>query len=109
MFIRESIREHFQKLHQRIKYAALAVFLVVAAAVSLTLPGGGARAMVAGVVAGIVCALIVTMYMRSRFRCPSCKTDLLKLQKQQGEQRMFWEVWEKCPHCGNNLNDIWPP
>ena len=64
-------------------------------------------------IAGVVFALIMIPVFNTVYRCPRSGANFLKLRKQQfgwfsGETRMFWQVWDTCPHCGISFDDPWP-
>jgi hypothetical protein len=110
MFIRETIREHFQALQKRARYTSVVVAILVGAALFFWFPGTRQQAALCGLIAAIVLFVVISLYFRRQFSCPSCKTDLLKLEKQQtaADGRRFWDSWDKCPQCGISFNDIWP-
>jgi hypothetical protein len=112
MFVRPTIREHFQRVQKRITTGVACVLLAAAlVAVYVFLHVKSQAALLGGAViaGGIIFAII--LITRRPSACPKCHADLAKLQKQEAgrtDARPFWQRWDSCPKCGVDFNDALP-
>jgi len=114
-----TIREHFQRVFNRIKYGSVGGVLAVVLAPDFAGYHLTRRQdVVFGLLLGIPFVLVVLLLTRRRFLCPRCGTDLQKLVQQQlraerrswlkFDGRMFYERWDACPHCGVSFSEPYP-
>src|ERR1700734_2263699 len=111
MFVRPTIREHFQRVQKRLTSSAVCVVLAAAlVAVYVFLHATSQAALLAGAVIGIGIIFAVFLLSKRPSACPKCQADLAKLQKQEvgGTDTPFWQRWDKCPRCGVDFDDALP-
>jgi|SRR5579862_4561901 len=109
-----TIREHFQRLQKRTSYITMGV--AVAAVIAFVLRSPHATTMAAYAFGGalaLVYVAVFVLFLRKRYACPRCSADFVRLRREQvgrisRDRRMFWDLWEKCPHCGIGFNEPWP-
>jgi hypothetical protein len=119
-----TIREHFRRRFNRIKYGFTVVAIVLAGVLVWRYPHQTPEQYLTyGVVLGIPLALVLRWLLRGRFLCPRCGTDLQKLRVEQRRQarrergqlgyfnvdaQPFYETWDACPRCGCSFDDPYP-
>jgi hypothetical protein len=112
MFVRATIREHFQRVQKRATTSALSILVATAlVAVDVFFHRTGAAAVIGGVLIGIGVVFAIVLLSKRAFACPKCHADLAKLQKEEvgrTDTRPFWQRWDKCPKCGVDFNDALP-
>ena len=108
-----SIREHMRRFHQRVTRITVIVGVVTVLLFTWRYPhASGTAHYELGAVMGVVIGVVLLFVFRGRFVCPRCGADFLKLRrKERGrfnfDTRMFWQIWDKCPHCGVSFDDPW--
>jgi ribosomal protein S27AE len=61
---------------------------------------------------GVAVALIASLFIRNRLRCPRCGTDfrearLEKLGRWSFDSRGSAGLWDACPHCGVSFDELY--
>jgi hypothetical protein len=113
-----TIREQFQRVYRRIQRWAVGGVIVLACLVTWRYPDlTRLQNLGISVLLGVAILVILALLLRRRFLCPRCGTDLGKLRRQEVRQerrargwfnvpmRLFWDVWDACPHCKVSLDD----
>jgi hypothetical protein len=112
MFVRATIREHFQRVQKRITTGVIGVLLAMSlVAVYVFLHKTSQAVLIGGALIGIGAIFIFVLISKRPSACPTCRADLAKLQKQEADRtdtRPFWQRWDKCPKCGVDFNDALP-
>ena len=113
-----TIREHFKRVFDRIKYGCVALAIVLVALTEWRYPHL-TRLQNAGIglLLGVPISAILVLVLRGRFLCPRCGTDLGKLRNREArnerrgrgwfsaDRRLLWEAWDACPHCGVSFHE----
>jgi hypothetical protein len=113
-----TIREHFKRVFDRIKYGCVALAIVLVALTEWRYPHL-TRLQNAGIglLLGVPISAILVLVLRGRFLCPRCGTDLGKLRNREvrkkrrvrgrfsADRRLLWDVWNACPHCGVSFDE----
>jgi len=118
-----TIREHFQRRFNLIKYGYVVVGIVLGVFATWRYPHAPRLQMaIYSLLAGILSGIPLIWLLR-RFVCPRCGTDLMKLNGEQFRQevrergwrawldidtRPLWEARDACPHCGVSFDDSYP-
>jgi hypothetical protein len=112
VFIRETIREHFQRAQKRLTMSMVTVLLVAAFAGVYLLPRMARQhAWIGGALLGLGVACALVLLSKGSSACPKCHADLARLRTQEvgrSDKRRFWQLWDKCPKCGIDFNDVLP-
>lgn len=108
-----TIREHFQRLQKRVSYVTMTVAVAAVIVFVLRYPHAtSATAYGFGGALALVYLAVFMLFLRKRYACPRCSADFMQLRREQVgrislERRMFWDLWEKCPHCGLRFDAPW--
>jgi len=117
MGYRVTIREHFLRTYNRIKWAVVGVIVLMVGLLMwlhpyLTRPQGEAASAVMGLALGGVLVLV----FRGQFACPRCGADLAKLRNEEAQRqgqgnvrKLIWNQWDACPKCGVSFDEQWGP
>jgi|SRR5580704_683594 multisubunit Na+/H+ antiporter MnhB subunit len=112
MFVRATIREHFQRVQKRTTMSLLSIIAATAlAAVYVCFHRTGTGALIGGALVGIGVVFVIVILSKRASACPKCRADLAKLQKEEigrTDARPFWQRWDRCPKCGVDFNDALP-
>lgn len=112
MFVRATIREHFERLQKRTTTSVVSILVATAlVAVYIFFHRTGQPAVIGGVLIGIGVVSLIALLSKRPSACPKCHADLAKLQKEDvasSDTRPFWQRWDKCPKCGVDFNDALP-
>lgn len=108
-----TIREHFQRFQKRVSHVTMVVAVAAVIAFVLRYPHAKTAAAYAfGGVLALVYLAVFMLFLRKRYACPRCNADFVQLRREQVgrislERRMFWDLWDKCPHCGLRFDAPW--
>lgn len=101
-----TIREHLQRFHRRVTYFAVIVVVLMAVLIGLRYPHvTPLQNLMIGLIMGIPVSAVLLWVFKGRFKCPRCGADFQKLRRAQHglsrmDTRIYWELWNACPHCG---------
>lgn len=109
-----TIREHFRRFQKRVNNARVAVGLVAAVIFLWREPRGSQLAPYAfGAGFALAWLAVFALFLRKRYVCPRCGADFIQLRREMlgrfnPDRRLYWDLWEKCPHCGVSFDEPWP-
>lgn len=108
-----TIREHFQRIQKTFKIALIVVAFAVLIPTFFLWPKAPAMYyMVGGLVFATVSMAVMVPIMSRIYRCPRCDSSYRKMRIDQrgrfnSDSRLYWDLWEACPHCGLSFNEQW--
>jgi hypothetical protein len=108
-----TIREHFKRTNAL--FVRIMVPIVGAWVVAITFFGTGitkAHQQALSIGGGVVVALIASLFIRNRLRCPRCGSDFrkarfAKLGRWSLDSRGSADLWDACPHCGVGFDELY--
>ena len=108
-----TIREHYQRVFDRIKYGSIAAAIAVVLAFQWKYPHLPKPQWLAfALMMGLVFSLLLATLSHIVYRCPRCHADFRTLRIQQmgrwnRDQRFYWQLWDACPRCQLSFDAPW--